>query len=66
VKGHGKITGPNEVTAVKADGSEEKISTKNILLATGIFNHCLWSATMHVARKAVIVSDMQWCIGILL
>lgn len=35
VQGHGKITGPNEVTALKSDGSEEKIQTKNILLATG-------------------------------
>lgn len=35
VSGHGKITGPNEVTALKADGSEEKIQTKNILIATG-------------------------------
>lgn len=35
VSGHGKITGPNEVTAIKADGSTEVIKTKNILVATG-------------------------------
>jgi len=37
VKGHGKITGPNEVQAVKPeDGSElERIKAKNILIATG-------------------------------
>lgn len=35
VSGHGKITGPNEVTALKPDGSSEVIKTKNILIATG-------------------------------
>lgn len=35
IDGFGKITGPNEVTVSKADGSQEKISTKNILIATG-------------------------------
>jgi len=37
VKGHGKITGANEVQVIKAgDGSEiERIKTKNILIATG-------------------------------
>ncbi|XP_076344318.1 dihydrolipoyl dehydrogenase, mitochondrial isoform X2 [Tachypleus tridentatus] len=35
VQGHGKITGPNEVTALKTDGSSEVIKTKNILIATG-------------------------------
>nr|AQT27062.1 putative dihydrolipoyl dehydrogenase [Nilaparvata lugens] len=35
VKGHGKITSPNEVTALKSDGSTEVIKTKNILIATG-------------------------------
>lgn len=35
VNGHGKITNANEVTAIKSDGSEEKIQTKNILIATG-------------------------------
>lgn len=34
-QGHGKITGPNEVTVLKEDGSEEKVATKNILIATG-------------------------------
>ncbi|KAK3601767.1 hypothetical protein CHS0354_016130 [Potamilus streckersoni] len=33
--GHGKITGPNEVTVFNNDGTQEKISTKNILIATG-------------------------------
>jgi len=35
VKGHGKITGANEVTAMKPDGSKEVINTKNIMIATG-------------------------------
>lgn len=35
VKGHGTITGTNEVTATAADGSKEVIKTKNILIATG-------------------------------
>jgi len=35
VNGHGKITGTNEVTAEKADGTKEVIKTKNILIATG-------------------------------
>lgn len=35
VKGSGEITGPNEVTVTKDDGSKEIITTKNILIATG-------------------------------
>lgn len=36
VKGHGKITGPNQVTALKPDGSvASTINTKNIIIATG-------------------------------
>ncbi|CAG0916615.1 unnamed protein product [Notodromas monacha] len=35
IKGHGKITGANEVTAIKADGSSEVVKAKNILIATG-------------------------------
>lgn len=35
VQGHGKITGRNEVTALKNDGSSEIIKAKNILIATG-------------------------------
>lgn len=35
IYGHGKITGKNEVTAIKADGSTEVVKTKNILIATG-------------------------------
>lgn len=35
LSGHGKITGPNEVTVLKPDGSSEKVNTKNILIATG-------------------------------
>ena len=35
VTGHGKITGPNEVTVFKNDGSTEVVSAKNILIATG-------------------------------
>jgi dihydrolipoamide dehydrogenase len=35
-KGHGKITGKNEVTVLDNNGKEiEKISTKNIIIATG-------------------------------
>ncbi|XP_046400642.1 dihydrolipoyl dehydrogenase, mitochondrial [Ischnura elegans] len=35
VSGHGKITGTNQVTALKEDGSSEVVNTKNILIATG-------------------------------
>ncbi|ELT92846.1 hypothetical protein CAPTEDRAFT_224067 [Capitella teleta] len=35
LNGHGKITATNEVTVTKADGTEEKVRTKNILIATG-------------------------------
>ncbi|XP_013203306.1 dihydrolipoyl dehydrogenase, mitochondrial isoform X2 [Microtus ochrogaster] len=35
VNGFGKITGKNQVTATKADGSTQVIGTKNILIATG-------------------------------
>lgn len=35
VNGYGKITGKNQVTATKADGSTQVIDTKNILIATG-------------------------------
>ncbi|XP_012059002.1 PREDICTED: dihydrolipoyl dehydrogenase, mitochondrial [Atta cephalotes] len=36
VKGHGKITGKNQVTVLKPDGSvESTINAKNILIATG-------------------------------
>ncbi|XP_067128978.1 dihydrolipoyl dehydrogenase, mitochondrial [Centruroides vittatus] len=35
IQGHGKITGKNEVTALKSDGSSEVVKTKNILIATG-------------------------------
>jgi hypothetical protein len=35
VKGHGKITGTNEVTALKEDGSSEVVKTKHIVIATG-------------------------------
>lgn len=35
LSGHGKITGPNEVTVLKSDGSSEKVNAKNIIIATG-------------------------------
>ncbi|CAG0897351.1 unnamed protein product [Darwinula stevensoni] len=35
IQGHGKITGTNEVTVLKRDGSSEVVKTKNILIATG-------------------------------
>lgn len=35
IRGHGKITSPNQVTAIKEDGSTETVNTKNILIATG-------------------------------
>ncbi|XP_066284160.1 dihydrolipoyl dehydrogenase, mitochondrial-like [Branchiostoma lanceolatum] len=33
--GHGKITGQNEVTVLKADGGQDVVKTKNIMIATG-------------------------------
>lgn len=35
LQGYGRITGPNEVTVTKSDGSQEKVSAKNILVAVG-------------------------------
>ncbi len=35
VKGWGTITGPNEVKVKLADGGEQKLRTKNIVIATG-------------------------------
>lgn len=35
LQGFGKVTGPNEVTVSKDDGSQEVVNTKNILIATG-------------------------------
>ncbi|XP_074644220.1 dihydrolipoyl dehydrogenase, mitochondrial-like [Tubulanus polymorphus] len=35
VKGHGSVSGANEVTVALTDGGSEKINTKNILIATG-------------------------------
>lgn len=35
ISGHGKITGVNQVTALKKDGSTEVVNTKNIMIATG-------------------------------
>lgn len=35
MSGFGKITGKNQVTATKEDGSTQVINTKNILIATG-------------------------------
>ncbi|CAH1118959.1 unnamed protein product [Phaedon cochleariae] len=35
IRGHGKITGINQVTALKEDGSTEVVNTKNILIASG-------------------------------
>uniref|UniRef100_A0A667YF82 Dihydrolipoyl dehydrogenase n=1 Tax=Myripristis murdjan TaxID=586833 RepID=A0A667YF82_9TELE len=35
VNGFGRVTGKNQVTATSADGSEQVINTKNILIATG-------------------------------
>lgn len=35
LEGHGTITGPNEVTVAKNDGTQEILKTKNILIATG-------------------------------
>ncbi|KAL3268387.1 hypothetical protein HHI36_007503 [Cryptolaemus montrouzieri] len=35
IKGHGKITGTNQVTALKEDGSSEVVNTKYVMIATG-------------------------------
>ncbi|XP_049844367.1 dihydrolipoyl dehydrogenase, mitochondrial-like isoform X2 [Schistocerca gregaria] len=35
LSGHGKITGQNEVTVIKADNSTEIVKAKNIIIATG-------------------------------
>lgn len=35
LQGHGQITGAHQVTVKKRDGAEEKVTAKNILIATG-------------------------------
>lgn len=35
IQGFGRITGPNEVSVDKHDGTKEQVATKNILIATG-------------------------------
>ena len=35
LNGYGRISGANEVTVTKEDGSQEKVNTKNILIAVG-------------------------------
>ena len=35
IDGYGRVSGPNEVTVTKDDGSTEKVATKNILIAVG-------------------------------
>ena len=35
MNGYGRISGPNEVTVTNADGSVEKVNTKNIMIAVG-------------------------------
>jgi len=35
LQGHGTISSPTEVTVMKSDGGQEKVNTKNILIATG-------------------------------
>ena len=35
IQGFGHITGPNEVSVDKSDGTKEQVATKNILIATG-------------------------------
>uniref|UniRef100_A0A915KKM2 dihydrolipoyl dehydrogenase n=1 Tax=Romanomermis culicivorax TaxID=13658 RepID=A0A915KKM2_ROMCU len=35
IQGHGTITGPNEVSVAKRDGSKELVNTKRILIASG-------------------------------
>lgn len=35
ISGHGKIVSKSEVAVLKKDGNQEKIKTKNILVATG-------------------------------
>jgi dihydrolipoamide dehydrogenase len=35
MQGYGKISGPNQVTVTKDDGTEEVVNTKNIMIATG-------------------------------
>ena len=35
VRGWGKITGPNQVTVAKSDGTQEIMNAKNIVIATG-------------------------------
>lgn len=55
VRAHGKITGKNQVTALKPDGSVEAIiNTKNILIATG--SEIMPFAGIDIDEKTIVSS----------
>jgi len=56
LSGHGKITGANEVTVLKADGSSETVKTKHIIIATGSEPSPLPGNTIPIDEKFVVSS----------
>ena len=54
VKGHGKLTGPNEVTVDLLEGGQQVVRGKNIVIATGSYARSLPGAT--VDEKKVVSS----------
>ena len=54
VKGHGKLTGPNEVTVDLLEGGQQVVRGKNIVIATGSYARSLPGAV--VDEKKVVSS----------
>jgi len=59
VSGWGKLTGPNEVTAKLADGSEQKVSGKNIIIATG--SDSVHIPNVPIDEKTIVTSTGALC-----
>ena len=53
--GFGKLTGKNEVTAISEDGSETKLKTDNIIIATG--SRPMNLPTLPIDGRRVLTSD---------
>lgn len=54
VKGHGKLTGPNEVTVDLLDGGQQVVGGKNLIIATGSYARSLPGVT--IDEKKVVTS----------
>eukprot|EP00271_Cylindrocystis_brebissonii_P009002 TRINITY_DN23580_c0_g1_i1.p1 TRINITY_DN23580_c0_g1~~TRINITY_DN23580_c0_g1_i1.p1 ORF type:complete len:517 (+),score=93.38 TRINITY_DN23580_c0_g1_i1:142-1692(+) len=54
VKGHGKLTGPNEVTVDLLEGGQKTVGGKNIIIATGSYARSLPGVT--IDEKKIVSS----------